>query len=422
MSKRRFNLGQLFYNEKFLVGFSVLVAFIIWMIVSLNGSSPETIITIDNIPIDIELSQVAKDDNLRVFKIQPQDTSSLAVKGNSMVLGKLTKDSVTVTSNQANTITEPGDYELTLLAKQNTADPNYSIDQESLYPHKVTVLVDRYKEVSYQVGDSIKYKIDKDYFGGATMFNPATVTISGPESIMDKVAGVRVDHTINETLTSSKTFTAPITIYDTSGNKLTDADSSKLTISSSDVSATLEILKKSNLPLSAGFSGKPAELDIASRAAVNPASIDIAGPDSVISAMQNIAVQAIDFSLINLDNKSFERKVMLPDSCRNLSNAYTATVEINMDGIQATPINVTNFEVANKPNANVRVTTRSLYVQAVGPEEQIEDLDPSEVTAVVDLSSKGDFKGVTEVPVSFKIDTRPSCWIYGQYKANVEIS
>ena len=412
----KFDFSRLFYNEKFLVIFSVVLAFIIWVCVSMSSNGPDTNITIDNIPIDIQLSQSAQQDNLRVFELENQDVANVAVTGNSLVLGSLDSSSILVTSNQASTITEPGQYELNLVAKQNDGNKDFSISQESLYPQKVTVTVDKYKEATYQISDNTKYKIDSDYFAGSTAFDPQTVTISGPQTVMDKIAGVRVDYTINDTLTSSKTFTAPITVYDADDNVLSDADLSRLRISSNDVTATIQVLKRATLPLTASFTNVPEGLDIMGMTTVTPSTIDIAGPGNVISNMQSIILPSIDFSQINLDNTNFELKVPLPDSCKNLNNEYTTTVQIDMSNLEAATVNVTNFEIAGgKPG---KIKTSSI---TVGPQDQIEALQDKDVVGEINLSNKNGVTGITEAPVQFKINGYDSCWVYGNYTANVEI-
>lgn len=417
---KKFKIGNLFYNEKFLVIFSVVLSFIIWIFVSVSGSGPDTTTTITNIPINIQLSQQALQDNLRVFEVDDQNLANVTVSGNSLVLGSLNSGSISVTSNQASTISSPGQYELSLVAKPADGSSNFSISQESLYPQKVKVTVDKYNEATYPIVDNVKYKIGDGYFGSTTTFAPETINISGPETVMNKVAGVRVDYTIDDTLTSSKTITAPITVYDIDGNALSDSDLSRLTISSSEVSATIQVLKKSTVPLVASFSNVPAGFDINSRVTVTPSSIDIAGPEDVISKMKNITLPTIDLSTVDLDNNTFELKVPLPDTCKNLNNAYTATVQINTDGLDATPVNVTNFEIINS-SSSAEVKTSSILVEAVGLSSQLDALQGKDVIAQVDLSSKSGVTGITEVPIKFKIDGHDSCWIYGNYTVNVEI-
>ena len=229
-----------------------------------------------------------------------QNLANVTVSGNSLVLGSLNSGSISVTSNQASTISSPGQYELSLVAKPADGSSNFSISQESLYPQKVKVTVDKYNEATYPILDNVKYKIGDGYFGSTTTFAPETINISGPETVMNKVAGVRVDYTIDDTLTSSKTITAPITVYDIDGNALSDSDLSRLTISSSEVSATIQVLKKSTVPLVASFSNVPAGFDINSRVTVTPSSIDIAGPEDVISKMKNITLPTIDLSTVDL--------------------------------------------------------------------------------------------------------------------------
>ena len=38
------------------------------------------------------------------------------------------------------------------------------------------------------------------------------------------------------------------------------------------------------------------------------------------------------------------------------------------------------------------------------------------------MSEKKDFTGSTEVPVQVKVNNQNTCWVYGEYKVNIEVS
>ena len=63
---RKINVNKLFYNNKFVAVFSFILSVIIWTTVSSN--STESIpVTISDIPVDIQLSESAVQDGLKVF-------------------------------------------------------------------------------------------------------------------------------------------------------------------------------------------------------------------------------------------------------------------------------------------------------------------------------------------------------------------
>ena len=87
MKKNKFSIGRLFYNDKFVMIFSVLVSIILWFTVSATNTSTESHKVISDIPVTIELSQNAKDNDLMVFN--DNQTASVSVSGSSFIVSQL---------------------------------------------------------------------------------------------------------------------------------------------------------------------------------------------------------------------------------------------------------------------------------------------------------------------------------------------
>ena len=66
MKKETFSLNKLMKNNKFIFILAVLISFSIWIYIGL-GASSDTNVTLSNIPIQIELSDEARDNGLQIF-------------------------------------------------------------------------------------------------------------------------------------------------------------------------------------------------------------------------------------------------------------------------------------------------------------------------------------------------------------------
>ena len=66
MKLRKLSLGRLFYNNKIVMLFSIILSFIFWVVLS-TSSSESTTKLITDIPISVNLSQNAKESGLTVF-------------------------------------------------------------------------------------------------------------------------------------------------------------------------------------------------------------------------------------------------------------------------------------------------------------------------------------------------------------------
>ena len=112
MKKNKFSIGRLFYNDKFVMIFSVLVSIILWFTVSATNTSTESHKVISDIPVTIELSQNAKDNDLMVFN--DNQTASVSVSGSSFIVSQVQKENILVTALQAGSIDRAGTYTLVL--------------------------------------------------------------------------------------------------------------------------------------------------------------------------------------------------------------------------------------------------------------------------------------------------------------------
>ena len=93
--KSKFSFSRIFYNDKFVMLFSVIVAFCIW--IALPGNSEETSYAyIKDIPISVP--DIGND--LKVFYMS-KNTAAVRVSGNSIILRGLSKDDIEVSPDES---------------------------------------------------------------------------------------------------------------------------------------------------------------------------------------------------------------------------------------------------------------------------------------------------------------------------------
>ena len=143
-SKKKFSVNVLFNNDRFLLILSFIMAFFIWLAVSVNSGEIANY-SIPNIPVTMELSEDAGNDGLSVVSINGVSvddfTTTVKVKGNSVTVGSLKSSDIQVYGTNLGTIATSGTYNVTLMAKQLGIKNNYDII--SIDPSEVTVVVDR---------------------------------------------------------------------------------------------------------------------------------------------------------------------------------------------------------------------------------------------------------------------------------------
>ena len=419
MKSKHFNVNKLFYNNKIVLIFSVIIAFCLWIKIS-TGSSETIIKQISGIPIIINLSDSAKQNGLTVFGLDDV-TSEVSVSGNRIILGQLTKDDIQVFAQQsAGIINTTGNYTLELAAKKTGVLTDFEFTA-NVSPNFINVFVDRANSKTIDITTDIKYHANSTYFSSPITLSEPKVIISGPDSIVSNISKACVEGeikgTINETTTLSN---LPISLFDDTGKKIT---ATNLTFSTTKVDATIPVLRKKTLDISPIFSNQPSQMIFKNnKFKVTPSSVEIAASKEILETLNKIETEALDFSKINPEHNEFNLSLKIPNGCRSLSNTYSANLKLNMSGIQSKKITINKITFINlAENKQAQASTVGFKVEIVGPFDEIKEIKASDIYAQIDLSGKESFTGSTELPAKIIIESFPGCWAYGSYSINAQI-
>ena len=422
MKRNKFSIGRLFYNDKFVMLFSIFASVILWVVMATTNSE-EFPHAIKDVPIVISLSNSAQEDGLKVFS-PVNATATVSIKGNSLIVKQIQASDLQVVALDSSTITSPGSYTFNLSVENKGTLAGF--DVVSISPNQAIINVDRYKEKTFTIdsGDikyKSDYKSDPSYFVSTPTLSSDTVTISGPEKEISQVNRVAVQYEISDTLTETKSFTTDLVMFDANGNKIT---SSKLKMSQTKVDVTIPVLARQVIPLDVSFTNKPDGLMLApGQITIDPQNIEVAGPKDTLTGMNQISLTPLDFSSISPTKNTFDVSVSLPTGCKNLSNIPVAKVTLNLGALSTRNMVVSNFQVKNLAADKVEsIYTKSLSVTVVGPESEISKLTENNLVAQIDMAGKENFTGHTEMPVTVSISNTTSSWVYGSYMANLSVS
>lgn len=418
MKKNKFSLNKLMQNNKFIFVLAILISFSIWVYSGL-GTNNDTNVTLSNIPIQIELTDEARDNGLQIFSGSEQ-TASVTVTGNRAVLGAVNEADVTVTA-AANTINSPNTYDLAVSASKTNPSANFQITS-AVVPSSIRVVVDYFRESTYQIQDNhIVYKVADGYYG-VTSLSSKAVVISGPQTEISKIDKVYAVAEIKGTLTESVETDAELVLYDKNNKKLS---TELFTMDVETVKATVTVLPEKTVEVKPTFVNIPDGLKITDdMISIEPSTILLAGPAEVLNETTSVNLEAIDFSTLKAEKKTFPSLgIDIPTDCKNLSNSTLAKVTLDLSGLSSKSFTVDKFSVDGlSKEYKADVTQKNITVSIVGPKDEIDSLSSSDITAVIDTSNSKGITGSVQMPVTFKINGAKSCWAYGDYKANLTIS
>lgn len=410
---------RILQNNYVLLIIAVVISLGIWIYMSMNSSSDnsDTTVTLNDVPIQIEISDSAKKLGLQVF-LNNDAKANVTVSGMRTMLGQITEADLVVTA-ATNSISTTGNHNLPVSATKANPSSNFQIT--SCTPSSIDVVVDYLKESEFDIQDEISYTVKDDYYGSFS-FSHKKVSISGPQTEVLKIKKVAAKAEVKGELTENKDIKAEIVLYDEGGNVL---PKDLLKLSSNTVDVSIEVSPEKTVKLNPVFKNKPTGLNLTSdMIQIKPSEIMIAGPQAALDNINTVNLEAIDFSKLN--NTKVELKdlgIDVPKSCKNITDTSSAVVTLDLRGMTSKQFDVENFTVEGLPSDyNCEVTSKNVTVSVIGPKDEIDSLKAEDIVAAVDASDSKGKAGSVELPVKFKLGKATSCWAFGDYKANVTIS
>lgn len=265
---------------------------------------------------------------------------------------------------------------------------------ESITADKEYVEVDIENVMKLQKRISVKVANEpaEGYLLGNISTDQNAVIISGPESIVSKIASTAVEINVDGA-TSDVNITLPVHLYDADGHEV---DAAKLTKSVNEVFTTASILQTKEVPLEYTATGTPQEGYLfTNQFMTEPSMITIAGKASVLKNINSIVVE----DAVNLDGATgnvtseVELKQYLPDNTILADSGFDGTASVTAvveeESIRSFDIPVENFEIINVPEgyvAELRGIEEFVHVKFGGLAMQLNGLDVASLAGTVDVS------------------------------------
>ena len=428
--KAPFTVKNVFYHNTFVLAFSFVVAVVVWFIMSANSASRNVVI--HDVPIQVQISSAAQEEGLQIFNMS-YNTADVEVSGNNLLTSRLTADDfkVSVTLNPTSTKVAGNTLQkMTLQVRAVKTNSMGSYEIASVSPEEVTVEYDRSREVTFPIENHIQYSSADGYYAGTPVLSADNVTISGPESAVNRINHVAVSYNVENALRQDANFTCPIRLYDQNNQEITDTSGMYLTMNVDTIDVTIPVTPVKTVSLTASTLHQPEGFS-QDRIQISPSEITIAGTSDVLSGISEIQLDTIiDFAQLDVDGTNvFTSDITLPSGVRNISAVgdavSQATVTINLNGYEEASVTASaaNIQLVNAPTG-AQLSTSSLPVSVVGPEAQVTRLTGSEVSVQVDLSNFQDRTGTVEVPATVTLTgaAADSCWVVGEYTVSVNFS
>lgn len=424
MKIKKFSLRQLFSNTRFLVIFSIVVAFIFWIIVALEYA-PVVENEIKDIPVKIDMNNSVPDKlGLQIFG-QSDYTINIVVKGNRYVVGGdlLTADDFEATAQTAY-VDSAGKHSLVVKVTAKNAEADYEIVSKST--DYIEVYFDKYAEKDIEVTPRISSELD-DYTADDYLFDTEdiiyetkTVKVTGAQTVVNSVEHVYADIPIEKKLTQSETIDAKIVL--SNGE---DMNSSYVKINGEDaltVPVTLPVYKMQTTSVSVSFKNSPSDyINTPLQYSISPSRVRVAVLQNGSDTTNTLEIGSVDFSQISADNNSFTFLASNIKNAKFLDGTSSFTVDINTDGLYSKSLepNINSIMISGGSGVSAgNVELDSIgSVNVVGTQTALNSVNAGMLEISIDLKNVKLEEGENEVPVKITLRNSKNCWVTGSYTA-----
>lgn len=383
-------------NNLLLKILSLAIALAIWLLVA-NINDP-VVVTSYDVPVTIQNSAYLESGGKTYQVLEQQQMVTVILRGNSSVVENRTGDIQAVAD-----LTQIVDMDTTPVMVPVTATcDRVAAEDISVVPAAIGIeiedMVSKDFTITVTAGDTTP---SADYEVGTMEANPEKVTITGPESLIDKIDRVmaEVDTTpMNE----DTTITSRLIIYDKNQDALDETEMNylKFDIGQPVVDIHVDLWRvRGDIQLAVNYSGSPAPGYQVGDVTITPSTISVAGTDEALAQLavegNTIEIPA-DAVVLEGQDSDVETRLTLseymPDDLVVANNVETAIVNVSIipEGSQEFRVATRDIAIENLDDKlRLVFDTDSVTVRVRETGGQINDLTADEISLSADMKGRG---------------------------------
>ena len=389
---------------------SLIIAILIWLLVR-NVDDPIVVRTFYEIPVSIENASYLEENLESPLLVDVKDTVKVRVKGARSVVSKLKKEDIKAVADMTQIISKDT---TPIMVPVEVTGTGISDSDITVRPRNIQVDIEKQKSVEKTIAVSTgDTQPDKDYEIGNLKANPEKVTISGPETIINKIDKVVALIDVTGRKESNIEIKSQLKIYDKNLDELSPKQLEYLNIkeiSDNTIRIQAQFWKvKQNVKIKAEYSGEPKRGYEVDSINLVPDTISVAGTDEALKKLEQEGnTLEIPGKYIDVTDKTgdFEQNIdlseLLPEDLklvRDLNSSVIATVKILPYNSRDYEVSVTQIEADNKAeDLDLVFQDEQITIRAKAKEQDLDSLSAANIQVQIDLSGYGE--GEYEVPVT----------------------
>ena len=383
-------------NNLLLKILSLAIALAIWLLVA-NINDP-VVVTSYDVPVTIQNSAYLESGGKTYQVLEQQQMVTVILRGNSSVVENRTGDIQAVAD-----LTQIVDMDTTPVMVPVTATcDRVAAEDISVVPAAIGIeiedMVSKDFTITVTAGDTTP---SADYEVGTMEANPEKVTITGPESLIDKIDRVMAE-VDTAPMNEDTTITSRLIIYDKNQDTLDETEMNylKFDIGQPVVDIHVDLWRvRGDIQLAVNYSGSPAPGYQVGDVTITPSTISVAGTDEALAQLavegNTIEIPA-DAVVLDGQDSDVETRLTLseymPDDLVVANNVETAIVNVSIipEGSQEFRVATRDIAIENLDDKlRLVFDTDSVTVRVRETGGQINDLTADEISLSADMKDRG---------------------------------
>ncbi len=428
MIKRLLNLRGLFSNTKFLVFFSVVLAFIFWMVVAIEYT-PVVQTEVKDVPVSVNL-EGSTADRLGLQCYGENDIKvNITIEGKRYDVGgnKVTAKDFIVEAETAY-VDSAGEKALAVKVTPKNNDAEFEI--VSLSADYINVFFDREvtKEVILepQLNSTPEYVAAEGYvFYEDEIIAKRTVKLSGPKTQIDKINRAVLKLNVGSDLTKSTTVYGSVEFDALSSDETKYVTVDGKNLNEVSIAAEIPIYKIDILKTTVEFNNSSASevFDYT----VSPSNVKVAVLQNDDNIISEVVVGTIDLSQIP-SKDYFEFSASKIDSSIKLLDNDIQTFKVSLklpDNLVSESLSISerNIKIANTSGDGSYELDFDFDLDSItvcSANNDVSDINPRYIEGTIDLSDVKISGNGQRLPITFEILSDDDAWVAGTYYATVK--
>ena len=407
-------------NKIALVVLAIFCSILLWVYVT-NQEGELDEVTYTSVKVVIEGEEAMRDSRGLIVTDVNTTSMRVTVSGAPRVLARLTAADITAVIDLS-TISRTGNYSLAPKITYSSGFNSSDLTVKSSAPTAVNFYVDKLSKRTIDVKGVNNSSTAEGFSFEPIEFNPGTVIISGPESVINKVDHAWIEVS-REDVDSTLSFDSTFVLRD-KDNNIIDDDSITLERDTVEVILPVIAIKEVDLVVATVAGAGASEENIIKK--IEPsAKVTLSGDAEVLEGVNSILLDTIDLSKVD-GTYTQTYTIVIPNDTEIIGNMREVTVSLEVIGLETKRVSIPleNLSFINLTEGyEAEIMDTSLNnVTLRGMADALAAVNAQHVRAVADLTEYGTATGIISVPVKVYVDGTTAVGAIGEYKLYISIT